>query len=812
MIYPENYENKLEFFKVKDLLKTYCLSSLGKENVDKIRFLKSFRTVERMLLQTSEMKEIVQFDQNFTFSNFSDIRPYIKHIRIEGTFIDEENLFELKKGIENLKSVLTFFSKEENIKKYPTISEFANKYGFFPEIEETINRVLDKYGKIKDNASIELLSIRRKITSKKAEASRKAAAILQKVKSMGLIESDVNLALRNDRAVIPIPAFNKRKIKGLVLDESATGKTVFIEPAEIVEANNEIKELEYQERREIRKILIGVADEIRPFSEELMNSYEFLGILDFIRAKAKFSVIINAIKPDLTKHALVDWRKAIHPLLYLSHKELGKSVVPLDIKLDRENRLLLISGPNAGGKSVCLKTIGLLQYMLQCGLLVPVKEDSVFGIFNNIFLDIGDEQSIENDLSTYSSHLMNMKHFTRFADAKTLLMIDEFGTGTEPMLGGAIAEAVLKDLNNKRAYGVITTHYTNLKHYATATKHIANGAMLYDTAKMQPLFQLRIGEPGSSFAFEIARKIGLSEDILTTATDLVGKENIEYDKNLKDILRDKRYWETKRQNIRKLEKKLESQTEEYSEFTDDASKIKKEIIRQAKAEAAKIIADSNKIVERTIQQIVESKAEKEKTKELRKKLQDFKDDIGDSDKDSRVSVNRKLDKKQRKKKVKEVIPVEKREVREGDKVKMKGQIIPGEVISVKGKKAEVIFGLIKSFVDTKRLEIVSEKEYKNYNKPKATSVKIEGSFEKATNFKYELDLRGVRVDEAMDKISRYMDDAVMCDAREVRILHGKGTGALRLMIREYLGTLDYIESYADEHPDFGGSGVTKVIF
>ncbi len=812
MIYPSNYETKLGFVKIKELLNESCLSTLGRENVDNIQFVKSYKEVEQLLLQTSELKSIIQFDDKFNFSNFSDIRPYLKHIRIEGTLIEEENLFELRKGLVNLRSVLMFFANEENIKKYPTIGAFASQYAFFPEVEEGINRILDKFGKIKDNASSELSSIRRNILSKKSEIVRKASAILQKAKASGLVDKDINLAIRNDRSVIPVPSANKRKFKGLILDESATGKTVFIEPADIVEANNDIKELEYQERREIRRILIAKADDLRPFADELIGSYEFLGVLDFIRAKAKLAIRLNALKPILSKHPRVEWRTAVHPLLFLSHAAIGKTVVPLDISLDRDNRILLISGPNAGGKSVCLKTIGLLQYMLQCGLLVPVKEDSVFGIFNNIFIDIGDEQSIENDLSTYSSHLMNMKSFTKFADGKTLLMIDEFGTGTEPMLGGAIAEAVLGDLNNKKAFGVITTHYTNLKHYASATENIFNGAMLYDTAEMRPLFKLCVGEPGSSFAFEIARNIGLSENILTTAADIIGKDNINYDKNLKDILRDKRYWEKKRQNIRKIEKNIEEQSEQFSEFKDDVSKIRKQIIREAKAEASRIIADSNKVVERTVKGIVESNAEKEKTKALRKELQAFKDGLTDSSTDSRVEIDLKLKKKIQIKKKTPISPIEKRDIVAGDKVRMKGQILPGEVVSVKKKKAEVVFGLIKSFVELNRLELVTEKEYKNFNKPKKSVISVDGSFDKVTSFKHEIDLRGVRADEAMDKISRYIDDAIMCNATEVRVMHGKGTGALRLMIREYLGTLDYVTSFRDEHPDFGGSGVTKVVF
>jgi DNA mismatch repair protein MutS2 len=618
--------------------------------------------------------------------------------------------------------------------------------------------------------------------------------------------------------VIPVaPAF-KRKIRGIVHDESATGKTVFIEPAEVVEANNRIRELENEERREIVKILIAFADEVRPMAPDILQSYEFMAQIDFIRAKACFSLDINAICPSIENRQQICWYGAVHPLLYLSHKKQGKAVVPLEIWLEEGIRLLIISGPNAGGKSVCLKTVGLLQYMIQCGMPVPLAESSKMGIFNNLFIDIGDEQSIENDLSTYSSHLVNMKFFVRHCDTKTILLIDEFGGGTEPQIGGAIAEALLRRFNERGAYGIITTHYQNLKHFANEHQGIANGAMLYDRHLMQPLFTLSIGNPGSSFAVEIARKIGLPEDVINEASDIVGSDYINMDKYLQDIVRDKRYWEAKRQNIRQKEKKLEEITERYESGLSEVEKQRKELISQAKEEAQRILSEANAKIENTIRAIKEAQAEKEKTKEIRQDLMRFKEELenvkipGD---DKIAQKIEKLKEKQQRKQPK-AAKAEKQPKEQplaiGDNVRIKGQAPIGELIDIQGKNGVIAFGMIKSTIKLGSLEKVSRNQVKRESRINTFISQDTGSRirDKKLNFKQEIDVRGMRADEALQAVMYFIDDAIQVGAGRVRILHGTGTGALRQVIRDYLKGISGISHFGDEHVQLGGSGITVV--
>ena len=543
MIYPEFFEEKIRFNRVRELVKEHCLSSLGKERVDEMRFVTLHDVVERWVNQTNEFKQICVEETTFPTSFYIDVRGPLNRIKVEGLFLEERELFDLRRSLMSVKDIVRFFKNKEESNAYPHLREIASKVMVYPYIFERIDAILNKFGKIKDTASPELARIRNDIFKKQGSVSRKMAAILNKARSEGLVETDTNVAIRDGRAVIPVPAGNKRKLNGIIHDESATGKTSFIEPTEIVEINNEIRELEYAERREINRILVAFSDSIRPYLDDLIFSYEFLGIMDFIRAKAKFALQINACLPNMVNHSEVNWEDATHPLLYLQHAAEGKEVIPLTIQLNKEQRVVLISGPNAGGKSVCLQTLGLLQYMFQCGLLVPMDERSTIGIYKHIFIDIGDQQSIENDLSTYSSHLLNMKYFLKNGTPETLILIDEFGTGTEPALGGAIAESMLKQFNEMKLNGVITTHYTNLKHYASGVEGIENGAMQFDTHQIKPLFKLLIGQPGSSFAFEIARKIGLPEELLADAKSQIGEDHINFDKHLREIARDKRYWE-----------------------------------------------------------------------------------------------------------------------------------------------------------------------------------------------------------------------------------------------------------------------------
>jgi DNA mismatch repair protein MutS2 len=640
--------------------------------------------------------------------------------------------------------------------------------------------------------------------------SKTLHSILRAAQSEGLVEKDVSPTMRDGRLVIPIsPAF-KRKLKGIVHDESATGKTVFIEPAEVVEANNKIRELESEEKREIIRILTVFTNQIRPEIPAILHSYQFLAEIDFIRAKALLALDIEAILPDFEDKQQIDWIRAIHPLLYLSHKKQHKPVVPLDVEV---NRILLVSGPNAGGKSVLLKTVGLLQYMLQCGMLIPLGERSKTGIFKDIFLDIGDEQSIENDLSTYSSHLTNMKFMVRNAHPQSLILIDEFGGGTEPQIGGAIAEALLHRFNEKQSFGIITTHYQNLKAYAEDHEGIVNGAMLYDRHEMQPLFKLSIGKPGSSFAIEIARKIGLPEDVIAEASEKVGKDYVDMDKYLQDIVRDKRYWETKRQNIRQQEKRLEELTERYQTNVEKVESQRKEILSKAKTDAERMIADANAQIERTIREIKEAQAEKEKTKEVRKTLDHFKQTLQPEENGTGHTAHGARKAKSKKHRTPGIVrPAIDLPIGVGDTVRMKGQQMPGEVLEIKGKNVVVAFGALKTSTKLEQLEKVSNNQLKRETSRSQILLanNADTLSEKKLHFKPEIDLRGMRSDEALQAIIYYMDDAIQCNAGRVRILHGTGTGALRQIIRDYLKTVQGIKNFHDEHVQFGGTGITVV--
>lgn len=623
MIYPSHFESKIGFDKIKIFLKEKCISSLGEEKVDDIRFSSDINTISTLVSQTQEFINLISENDSFPTDAYFDIRSYLSRIKIEGSFLTENELFEIQRSLLTIKEIIAFINSKED-KLYPELKALSKDILLFPPILQRIDTILNKFGKIKDNASPELARIRKEKLVTASSISRILDHIIRKAQAEGYTEKDITPSVREGRLVIPvIPAF-KRKINGIVHDESASGKTIYIEPAEVVEANNQISELKIQEKREITKILTAFTDFVRPYIPELLHSYDFLGTIDFIRAKALFSIEIGGIKPVIEDNTIIDWINSYHPLLYLSLKKQQKNIIPLTILLTNEHRLLLISGPNAGGKSVCLKTVGLLQYMMQCGLPVPMKENSTMGIFEHIFIDIGDEQSIENDLSTYSSHLSNMKFFIKNSNEKTLILIDEFGSGTEPQIGGAIAEAELNVFNQNKTFGVITTHYTNLKHFASQTDGIINGAMLYDRHLMQPLFQLKIGNPGSSFAIEIARKIGLPESIISEATEKIGLDHINYDKNLQDIARDKHYWENKRQQIRLKEKKLEEISEQLRSELESIDKQRKIIIREAKSEANLLLSNTNATIENTIRQIKESNADKEKARLSRKNIEELK--------------------------------------------------------------------------------------------------------------------------------------------------------------------------------------------
>lgn len=819
MIYPSNFEQKTGFDKVRLLVSDKCLSSLGKERVAAMSFSTDYAFISNELDLVDEFVKIQQGETDFPANYFFDVRYSLKRIRPEGTWMDEKELFDLKRSLQTIHDIIRFFQPGEDEEiKYPALTALAGDILVFPQLVGRIDTILDKFGKVKDSASPELQTIRREMTITMSNISRNLQSILRAAQSEGVVEKDVTPTMRDGRLMIPVaPAF-KRKIKGIVHDESASGKTVFIEPESVVEANNRIRELEGEEKREIIRILTDFTNFVRPLVPDILQSYEFLADIDFIRAKALFAIEIQGIRPVVEDKQQLDWARAIHPLLYLSLKKQHKEVVPLDIELTTEKRLLIISGPNAGGKSVCLKTVGLLQYMLQCGLLVPMHESSRTGLFEHLFIDIGDEQSIENDLSTYSSHLTHMKYFVRNCNERTILLIDEFGSGTEPQIGGAIAEALLNRFNQHKSFGVITTHYQNLKHFAEDTPGIVNGAMLYDRHLMQPLFKLAIGNPGSSFAIEIARKIGLPEDVIAEASEKVGMDYINMDKYLQDIVRDKRYWESKRQNIRQREKKLEDIIARYEKDLSEVNSQRKEIVREAKAEASRILSDANARIENTIREIKEAQAEKERTKQARQELQSFKDSVSDAQEEDDKLARKmaKLKERAERKKQKQKVsaqPVFNRDVIEvGDAVRLKGQTSVGTVIELQEKQATVAFGMIKSTVKLDRLEKVSKNQIKKEIQ-KSTFVSEQTSdqmHEKRLHFKQEIDVRGMRGEEALQTVTYFIDDAIQVGAQQVRILHGTGTGILRQLIREYLRSVPGVRSFHDEHVQFGGAGITVV--
>ncbi|MCI7284270.1 MAG: Smr/MutS family protein [Prevotella sp.] len=839
MIYPSNFENKIQFSEIRSLLKGYCLCQLGKDKVDEMAFSGDVAVINTMLRQTREFRRLQEESDDFPLQFFFDMRESVKRIRLEGTHLEENEIFDLRRSLETIAAIVRFLDRgsDEGVYDYPTLHELTDGVLTFPEILRRIDQILDKYGKVKDSASPALADIRMQLHKAEGSVSRTLYSILRAAQSEGLVDKDVTPTVRDGRLVVPIAPGLKRKIKGIVHDESSTGKTVFVEPTEVVEANNRIRELEAEERREVVRILFDFTKLVRPYVNEIIYAYLLLAEIDFIRARAEFAVLVGGIEPEVQAAPVIDWISSRHPLLWLALKKQDKPVVPLDITLTRDRHILIISGPNAGGKSVCLKTVGLLQYMLQCGLSVPMSERSTVGVFKNLMIDIGDEQSIENDLSTYSSHLLNMKNMMRQANDGTLLLIDEFGTGTEPQIGGAMAEAVLNQFVKKQAWGVITTHYQNLKHYADSHDGIANGAMLYDRHEMRPLFQLAIGQPGSSFAIEIARKTGIPEEVIKEASEMVGSDYIQSDKYLQDIVRDKRYWENKRQNVHQREKELERTVARYEKEIADLEQSRKDILRKAKEQAEELLKESNKKIENAIREIRESQAEKEETKRIREELNEFKAGVSEIDaKANDDLIAKKIrqiqERKERHKKHKDekaererqaaaklreaaskAAKKEGRNLEVGDSVKIRGLSTVGKIESMDGKNATVIFGGMRTKMPASRLEYVDMAEAKKedvapvFNVSRETRETIDN---RKLNFHQDLDVRGMRGDEALNAVMYFIDDACLVGMSRVRILHGKGNGILRQLIRQYLATVPSVTSFRDEHVQFGGAGITVV--
>lgn len=823
MIFPDNFEEKIDFGRIREQLKVNCAGAMGQWLVDQMSFSAKPEAVKRRLLETNEMLQLMNSGQPLPTEDFFDFRSVFAKIRIDGSFIDVPELFNLYKSLIVAKTIVRFLTRDGQDQNYPTLSALASQVNIHDYVIDNTERIINKHGKVRDNASPELATIRHELAIKQSSVSKLIHRIIGEAQQEGWVEPDTQLAVRDGRVVIPIAASYKRRIQGIIHDESATGKTSYVEPAPVVELNNQISELESAERREIIKILKLFTKNIRPYVDDLDDAMMFLGIIDFDRAKARLAQQLNACMPKVVDGPKVDWRNARHPILMMTFAEEGKTVVPLNIELTEQDRILVISGPNAGGKSVCLKTVGTLQYMVQCGLLVPIDPESTVGIFDSIFIDIGDEQSIDNDLSTYSSHLLSMKQFVKSATSKSMILIDEFGAGTEPMLGGVIAETILNRLNQTGVYGVITTHYTNLKHFAASTDGIINGAMLYDTNRMEPMFIMEMGKPGSSFAFEIAYKIGLPQDLIEEARGKVGEEHVNFDKHLRQIARDKYYWERKRENIRKIERRLEEMMEKEKAELDEMKKFRKEVMQKTNEEARRILGESNKMVENTVRQIKEAQAEKEKTREVRQQLEQFKQDVLKPDTEEEARIMRKIaklrerenkvkgDKKRDQQKEAEQIVLRTSEFTIGMPVKIKGQTTIGEIMELNGKNVLVAFGSMMTSTTIDRIEMLNENDKARLRQsPKQKFNQSIDLNQRRINFNPYLDVRGQRTEDAISMVAALVDEAVMVGASELHILHGKGNGILRQMIRQYLQTLPVINGVRDEHVEFGGAGITVV--
>lgn len=871
MIYPENFERKIGFAEIRTLLKGRCLSSLGTEWVDKqLHFMTNVDDVRQALDEAREFKLFLEETDDEIESEFFDVREPLLRVRPERTYMEEIDLFNLKRSMHSVLSYSSLFTKtldddtstsdvasegeatDENPVDvryvYPALGRMASDVAVFPQLIRRIDSILNKYGKVKDTASAELLSIRHQIEVTTRGISHSLRTIISEAQTSGYIDRDVTPTLRDGRLVIPVAPALKRKIKGIVHDESATGKTVFIEPSVVVDANNKIRTLRAAERREVIRILQELTAEVRPNIPALLASLQFLAHVDYLRALTAFSATFQAVVLPVESRPRIDWVQAKHPLLQQSLARHGGKIVPLDITLRQGQRILLISGPNAGGKSVCLKTVGLLQYMLQCGMPVPADERSKPGIFTDIMMDIGDEQSLENDLSTYSSHLLNMKEMMQHAGAKSLLLIDEFGGGTEPQIGGALAQAILRRFIANLNFGIITTHYQNLKHFAEQNRSVVNGAMLYDSAKMQPLFMLKIGNPGSSFAVEIARKMGIPSDVIDYATQLVGKDYVMSDRYVQDIVRNKVYWENKRHSIQQREQQLEATIAKYEREMTDFQQERKHVLAQAKADAKSLIEQSNARIEQTIRTIKEEQAEKEKTREARTELAQFKAQL-EQNTDEQDRIARKIAKIQQRQQRKaggegsarqrnaanEAAAAAKlrgvssspnggghsggasstaKPLSVGSYVKIKGQSTVGRIESISKQTAKVLFGMMYTQVALSRLEPTdAPRPVASPLGQAATFVSKEtrdAMYEKKLHFKPEIDIRGMHVDEALTAVSYFIDDAIQLEQSRVRILHGTGTGALRELVRNYLHTVPGVRSYHDEHVQFGGAGITVV--
>lgn len=821
MIYPSDFEVKIGFDSLRKAINDKCQSAMGKEEVDQMKFSSDFSYINRELSCVSEMMAILTSQLPLPLDSIYDVLPYLTEIRAEGSYMLATRLNQLLKMLQLMDNVVQFFKKmhdsESGTTKFPVLDSEFGSLDLFPFLIRAIESCINKFGEIKDNASPELYDIRSKIRASQGSMQRAMRKVMDHAIAAGVVDKDATPSIRDGRMVIPVTSANKRGIQGIIHDESATGKTVFIEPAEVVEAGNRLRELEIDERREIISILRNIAFTIRPHIDEIADSCRQIGRLDFIRAKALIAIDLDAQMPHIEKQPEIEWYHAVHPGLVMTLRPQGREVVPLNLTLTKDKRILIISGPNAGGKSVCLKTTAIVQYMMQCGIMPTLYSNSHMGIFESIFIDIGDEQSFENDLSTYSSHLRNMKFFVTHAGKKSLVLADEMGSGTEPQIGGALAQAILKQLGKSGCMGIVTTHYQNLKTFADSEPGFVNGAMLYDRQHLQPTFELSVGTPGSSFALDIASKTGLPKFIIDDAKEIVGSDYVNLDKYLSEVIRDRRYWANKRQNIREKEAKLDSLLSKYEETAGDLKAQRKAIINDARKEAKEILSTVNAKIERTILEIRNAEAEKEKTKELRKDLNEFKQKILESDDETNNVIPKALaplmhkSKRDNKQQVKAKTSNEQKKLKVNDYVKLDGNNTTGVILSIKGKKAEVAFGALRTFIALDKLKSASKPKDSSLNSSSSFSVSTSNeSRQRQLNFKNEIDVRGMRADEALQAVTYFMDDAVQFSISRVRILHGTGHGILKTLIREQLRSNPSVKNFSDEDVRFGGAGITVV--
>lgn len=826
MIYPSNFELRVGFDRIREAVMSRCTMLSAREVIAREGFTRSRREVERRLALADEMRLLISMETGVAIGEQEDLQAIVEKIRVEGSYLTVEEAVTLLRGLRSAAVIVGFILSRKD-RSYPMLKAITEGVTIFPELQRSIERVVDETGEVRSSASPELQDIRRAIREHEGQVAKRLQQVLQRAKAQGIVEADAMISIRDGHAVIPVAAANKRKLSGFIHDESATGRTFYIEPVEVVELNNELRELEYAEKREVVRILTELTAVLRLDVDGIARIEGYLTTIDALRAKARWALDNGAVRPIISTEGRLLLRKARHPLLEQTLKEQGKAIVPLDMELNAERRILVISGPNAGGKSVCLKTTGILQYMVQCGFLVPVLENSEFPLFDSLMIDIGDQQSLENDLSTYSSHLVNMKAMLQEASEHTLILIDEFGSGTEPTIGGAISESILERFVERRAYGVITTHYANIKYFASRNEGVANGAMAFDVKNIQPLFSLEMGKPGSSFAIEVARKIGLPEEIVRKAMDKAGEDHINLEKQLREIARDKRYWAEKRDRIRVTDRKVEQLEQTYSDRLQSIKDERKEILDKARKEAEELIAEANRQIENTIRTIRESQAEKELTRLARKELESFAGGVDDarSAKDDRIE--REMERLARRRERREQ-RAENRErgieqpkaaepkpqvIEVGTKVKMEGQTVPGVVESIKGKRAQVTFGNMRIMVELARLRAVSGAEYREATRPTTARTVVSVDIrERKLNFRDTIDVRGMRAVEALEAVEDLVDDALMVGVSSVTILHGKGTGALKEEIRRYLRTVKDVATIADDHADRGGAGITLVTF